>query len=78
MKRLNLNVPPDTREKIRRIASRRNLKEAEAARALLVEAVEQEERNEFRRQMEEGVTPELRRRLKAIAMALEKLGGRTR
>ena len=78
MERLNPNVPSETRAKIRRIAKRRHLKEAEAARELLVEAVERDERDEFYRQFEEAQTPELRERLLAITHALEKLGGRTR
>lgn len=73
---MNLNLPAETRRKIRRIANRRHLKEAEAARELLMEAVEREERNEFYRQMEQAQTPALRERLRAITRAMEKLGGR--
>jgi chemotaxis methyl-accepting protein methylase len=75
MERLNLNVSKDTRERIRRIARRRNLKDAEAARELLTEAVERDERDEFYRRMEEAQTPELRERLSALTHAMEKLGG---
>lgn len=78
MERLNLNVPAETRAKIRRIARRRQLKEAEAARELLIEAVEREERDEFYRRFEQAQTPELRERLFAITHALETLGGRSR
>jgi hypothetical protein len=77
MERLNLNVPPETRERIRRIARRRQIKEAEAARELLMEAVERDEREEFYRQVEQAQTPELRRRLLAITRAMEKLGGKS-
>jgi hypothetical protein len=75
MERLNLNIPKETRERIRRIARRRNLKDAEAARELLIEAVERDERDEFYRRMEEAQTPELRERLSAITRAMETLGG---
>lgn len=78
MERLNLNVPAETRAKIRRIARRRQLKEAEAARELLIEAVERDEREEFYRRFEQAQTPEVRERLLAITHALETLGGRPR
>jgi len=73
-----LNVPAETRERLKRIAQRRHLKEAEAARELLVEAVERDEREEFYRQLKQAQTPELRERLLAITHAMEKLGGRAR
>jgi hypothetical protein len=78
MERLNLNVPAEIKERLGRIADRRHLKEAEAARELLVEAVERDEREEFYRQMAAAQTPELRERLRAITHAMEKLGGRAR
>jgi hypothetical protein len=78
MERLNLNVPADTREKLKQIALRRQRKEAEVARDLLIDAVLRDEREEFYRQMEQAQTPELRRRLLAITHAMEKLGGRSR
>jgi hypothetical protein len=78
MERLNLNVSSETREKIRQIAQRRQIKEAEAARELLMEAVERDQQEEFYRQMEQAQTPALRQRLLAITNALERLGGRAR
>ncbi len=78
MERLNLNIPTETREKIRRIAERKQVKEAEAARELLVSAVEREEQEEFYRQMERSQTPELRQRLRALTIAMDELGGRAR
>jgi hypothetical protein len=78
MERLNLNVPAEIRQKIGKIAKRRQLKEAEVARELLIEAVERDEREEFYRQMDEAQSPELRVRLLAITHAMEKLGGRSR
>ncbi len=78
MERLNLNVPAEIRQKIGKIAKRRQLKEAEVARELLIEAVERDEREEFYRQMDDAQTPELRQRLLAITHAMEKLGGRSR
>jgi hypothetical protein len=54
------------------------VKEGEIARELLVRAVERAEREEFFRLMEEGMTPGARRRLAAIATALEKVRGGAR
>ena len=78
VERLNLNIPLETRDRIRRIAERRQLKEAEAARELLMSAVEREEREEFYRQMERSQSPELRQRLRALTTAMDELGGRAR
>jgi uncharacterized membrane protein len=78
MERLNLNVPAAAREKLKQIARRRQQKEAEVARELLIDAVLRDEREEFYRQMEQAQTPELRRRLLAITRAMEKLGSRSR
>lgn len=73
MERLNLNVPEHTRSSLRRLAAVANRKEAELARELLVSAVEQAEREEFFRAMEAGMTPAARKRLRAVAAAVEKV-----
>ena len=73
MERLNLNIPESVRADLRRIAKRRGLREAEAARELLVRAIEDAERAEFARAMQESMTPALRDRLRRVAEAMEKL-----
>jgi hypothetical protein len=78
MERLNLNVPAETRVALKRMAAKAGLKEGEIARELLVRAVDRAEREEFFRQMEEGMTSGARRRLAAIANALEKVRGSAR
>jgi hypothetical protein len=78
MERLNLNVPSDTRAALKRLAAAAKRKEAELARELLVDAVAEAERDEFFQAMERGMTPVARKRLAAIAGALEKLSGSAR
>ena len=75
LQRMNLNIPAATRATIRRLAKAGDRKEAEVARELLVRAVEQAEREEFFREMEENITPAARKRLSAITHALEGLRG---
>jgi hypothetical protein len=78
MERLNLNVPAETRRALKQLAATAKVKEAELARELLVKAVQQAERDEFYRAMEENMTPAARRRLAAVARALEKVRGGSR
>jgi len=78
MERLNLNVPGEARRALRRLAASAGKKEAEYARELLLGAIEQAERDEFFRAMESGMTPTVRKRLRAVAGALEKLRGNPR
>ena len=78
MERLNLNIPSAIRAALRELAAKHDRKEAEYARELLVQAVEQAEREEFFVAMEEGMTPAARRRLRAVSKALERLGGSSR
>lgn len=73
MERLNLNVPESVRADLRRIAKRRGLREAEAARELLLQAIEDAERAEFATAMQESLTPALKDRLARVADALEKI-----
>jgi hypothetical protein len=78
MERLNLNVPGDARKTLRRLAASAKKKEAEYARELLLGAIEQAERDEFFHAMETAMTPRVRKRLRAVAGALEKLRGNPR
>jgi hypothetical protein len=75
MERLNLNVPPEARVTLRRLAKLAKLREAEMARELLLRAIDRAEREEFFRDMRENMTPEARTRLRAINAAMEKLRG---
>ncbi len=75
MERLNLNIPEDAREVLRKLARSSNKREAELARELLLRAIRQAEKEEFVRQLEASMTPAARRRHLEIAEALEKLRG---
>ena len=74
MERLNLNIPEDAREHLRRLAKRANRKEGELARELLVAALEEEARKEFIREVAAAQTPAVRKRQLKIANAMERLG----
>ena len=79
MERLNLNVPTEARAALRRLAQRAKRREAEVARDLLLDAIEREEREAFFRQVGEAMqNPALRKRLKTVSTALEKLRGGSR
>jgi hypothetical protein len=72
VERLNLNLPSEVRHAIRRLAGEAKVKEAEYARELLVRAVERAERERFFEEMERKMTPAARKRLLAVAGAVEK------
>lgn len=78
MERLNLNVPESVREDLRRVAKRRGLREAEAARELLVKALADAEHEEFMRQLEETTTDAVRAELKRTIDAMEEIFGAPR
>lgn len=78
MERLNLNVPVEVRRKLKRLAARADRREAELARELLVRAVEEAERKEIRERFRETMSPQLRKRLREISHAMEKLRGSAR
>ncbi len=73
VERLNMNVPSEARAALRRFASRARLKEAEMARALLLRAIEQEEREEFAQALDAARSPDLTARLRKIQRSMEKL-----
>jgi predicted DNA-binding protein len=71
LERINLNVPPETRRRLRAVAKRLKKTESEVARDLLVEALRRREKEDFYRRVSEQITPELRKRLLEIARAFE-------
>ena len=73
--RVNLNLPAPARERLRILAKAANKPEAVFARALLVRAIDREERALFRRRLEASRTSERRERDLEIATALERLRG---
>jgi phage FluMu gp28-like protein len=75
LERINLNVPKETRRRLRAAARRLGVTESEAARDLLASALERAEKDEFYREVRATMTPEMHRRMLEVARALEKLGG---
>ncbi|HEY2516139.1 MAG TPA: hypothetical protein VGI39_34950, partial [Polyangiaceae bacterium] len=73
--RVNLNLPPPARDKLRALAKAAGQPEAVYARELLLSALERAEAAEFRRRLEASRTPERRERDRQIATALERLRG---
>jgi hypothetical protein len=73
--RVNLNLPAPARERLRSLAKAAKKPEAVFARALLLKAIDREERALFRRRLEASRTPERRARDLEIAAALEQLRG---
>jgi len=75
LQRVNLNLPPEERERLRNLAKAAKTPEAVYARELLVEALARAERAAFRKSLEASRTPERRARDREIAAALERLHG---
>lgn len=75
LQRVNLNLPPETREQLRCLAKAAKTPEAVYARLLLVEAIARAERESFQRRIEASRTPQVRARDRKIASALERLRG---
>jgi hypothetical protein len=73
LERINLNVPPEMRRRLRAVAKRLKKTESEVARDLLVEGLRRREKEEFYRRVSEQMTPELRARLLEIAAAFERV-----
>jgi hypothetical protein len=73
LERINLNVPPAARKRLRAFAKRLKQNEAETARALLLEALDRAEREEWYRLAVEEITPAFQSRLLDICRALDKL-----
>ena len=75
MERVNLNVPPEVRRRLRDLAARSGRTEAEVARSLLVAALDQAAREDFFRRVANAQTPDNRARDLAVLSALERLDG---
>jgi|SoiMethySBSTD1v2_1073268.scaffolds.fasta_scaffold2387225_2 predicted DNA-binding protein len=75
LERINLNVPPEARRRLRAVAKRLKRTESEVARELLLMGLRQAERDAFYERVTEEMTPELRRRMIEIAEAFEHLDG---
>jgi hypothetical protein len=75
LERVNLNLPPEARDRLRSLAKAAQKPEAVYARALLVAAIGRADRAAFRQRLEASRTPERRARDREIAAALERLNG---
>lgn len=75
MERVNLNLPPEARRKLKGLAKRRGRSEAVLARELVLEALERAEREEFLREIARTQTPEATARDLEILEAFESLDG---
>jgi hypothetical protein len=73
--RVNLNLPPDARDRLRSLAKTAGQPEGVYARDLLLSAIARAEAAEFRRQLLASRTPERRARDREIAGALERSRG---
>jgi predicted DNA-binding protein len=71
--RFNLNLPADTRCRLRELAKAAKKPEAVYARSLLVKAIARAERAAFRQRLEASRTPERRARDLEIASAFAHL-----
>jgi plasmid stability protein len=75
MQRINLNVPPAVRTRLRALAAQHGRTESEMARALLIGALEGAMREQFYRQVAEAQTAERSARDLQILRAFEGLDG---
>ena len=75
LERVNLNLPPGARERLRSLAKAAGRPEGVYARELLVTALAQAEATELRRKLEASRSPERRERERQIAAGLERLRG---
>src|SRR2546425_6376611 len=73
LERINLNIPTEARRRLKGVARRTGRTESETARALLLQALDRAEREEFYRKCAEADTLELRERTIAMITAFEKL-----
>ncbi len=75
VERINLNVPSEIRARLRKVATRLDLTEAETARRLLVAALERTERQQIYDKVGAAQTPELRERQLRMVAAFERDDG---
>jgi predicted DNA-binding protein len=72
LERINLNVPPELRARLRTVAKRLKRTESEVIRELLASALERAEREEFHRAVQTAMSPEVRRRMLEVTVAFER------
>ena len=75
LERVNLNLSPEVRARLRRLSKAAGRPESVFARELLVDAIERAEQARFKRRLEASRTPERRARDLEIAATLERLHG---
>jgi predicted DNA-binding protein len=75
MERINLNIPEDARKRLKTVARRTGRTESETARALLLDALDRAEREDFYAEVAEAQTMEIRERQIDMIAAYEKLRG---
>ena len=75
LRRMNLNLPPEAKVRLKRLAEAADVPEAVYARELLLKALERAEAAAFRQRLEAVRTPERRERDRQISSALERLRG---
>ncbi len=75
LERINLNVSKDTRKRLKARAKRLRMTESQAARDLLTQALDREEKEEFYRRVAESMTPQAEKRMLEIVAAFERLHG---
>jgi predicted DNA-binding protein len=75
LERVNLNLPPEARDKLRTLARTAGQPEGVYARELLLSAIARAADAELRRKLEASRTPERRARDREIAAAFERLRG---
>lgn len=75
MERLNMNLPPEARATLARLAKVAKKRDAEYARELLLEALELAIRRQQARETLAAHTPARRASERRIAQAMEKLRG---
>jgi len=75
LERVNLNLPPVARDKLRSLAKAAGQPEGVYARELLLSALARADAAEFRRRLEASRSPARRERDRQIATAIERLRG---
>ena len=75
LERITVDVPKETRRRLKAAARRLGVTESEAARNLLSSALDRAEKEDFYREVRATMTPEMRKRMLEVARALEKIGG---
>jgi predicted DNA-binding protein len=75
LERINLNVPPEARKRLRVVAKRLGRTETEVARELFLDGLARAEREQFYHRAASEVTLQVRERIVQIAEAMERING---